>query len=147
MVAAMKLRCLLCLMLAFVPVLFGQISSVTRRTVQKPAPQNFFFPPVAPATGTVVIAVRERSPEELDAIQRKTVEFQKQRAEAGSDTAQYDLAVRYLKGEGVQRDLERARRWLEKSAKAGNSLAAKKLKELPAPENPPPKPAAATATP
>jgi hypothetical protein len=144
--APMKFRCLLCLMLALSPALFGQISSVTRRTTQTAGPREFFFPgaPSTTTTQTVVIAVRERSAEELDAIQRKTIEFQKQRAEAGSDTAQYDLAMRYLKGDGLERDAAKARRWLEKSAKSGNTLAAKKLKELP-PETPAPKPAATVA--
>ena len=110
---------------------FGQISSVTRRTIQTPGPKNFFFPSNSPTTSTtVVIQVRERSPAEQQAMMQRAVEFQKQRAAAGSDTAQYDLGVRYLKGDGVEANPEQARYWLERAATNGNSLAVKKLEEI-----------------
>lgn len=96
-----------------------------------PAPQ-----PVTPVP-TAPIAVRPAAPVDPAKVQaqneetvRKTVEFQKKRAEEGSSVAQYDLGLRYLKGDGVEKDEEAGRKWLEKSAKDGNTQASKKLKEL-----------------
>jgi TPR repeat protein len=65
---------------------------------------------------------------------RKTVEFQKKRADEGSESAQYELGLRYLKGEGVEKDEATGRRWLTMSAKNGYGPATKKLDEL---DNPP----------
>jgi TPR repeat protein len=61
---------------------------------------------------------------------KKSVEFQQKRAAEGSAQAQYDLAMRYFTGDGVEKDQESARKWLEAAAKNGNSLATKRLKEL-----------------
>ena len=44
----------------------------------------------------------------------------RQRAEAGEVQARYELGRRYLKGEGVPRDLPKAREWLEPAAKEGH---------------------------
>jgi TPR repeat protein len=77
----------------------------------------------------------EKQRADREAAVKRTVEFQKARAEAGSETAQYDLGVRYMKGDGVKRDFVLARTWLEASAKQGNSGAAKKLEELKALES------------
>jgi hypothetical protein len=51
------------------------------------------------------------------------------RAEKGSPSAQYDLGMRYLKGDGVQQDEEIGRSWLEKAARQGDNLAYEKLKD------------------
>jgi hypothetical protein len=71
---------------------------------------------------------------------RKTVEFQKKRAEEGSESAQYELGVRYLKGEGVEKDEATGRKWLTMSAQNGYAPATRKLEDL----NKPPAPASAT---
>lgn len=81
-----------------------------------------------PGTATATETAKPKGPSEETV--RKTVEFQKKRAEDGSTTAQYDLGMRYLTGDGVEKDPETARRWLEAAAKAGHSQAAKKLEEL-----------------
>jgi TPR repeat protein len=65
-----------------------------------------------------------------DQATRKTIEFQKRRAEEGSATAQYDLGMRYLKGDGVEQNEAKGRELLEASAKNGFNPAAKKLEEL-----------------
>jgi hypothetical protein len=65
-----------------------------------------------------------------EAAVRRTVEFQKKRASEGSQSAQYELGVRYLKGDGVEKDEAAGRKWLESSAKTGYSPAIKKLQEL-----------------
>lgn len=93
-----------------------------------------------------------------DEVVRKTVEFQKKRAENGSTTAQYDLGMRYLKGDGVAFDEEKGVKWLREASKNGSNTAAKKLKEIEelkkvqadhlaitAPKTPPAKSAAETA--
>jgi TPR repeat protein len=69
-----------------------------------------------------------------DQATRKTIEFQKRRAEEGSSTAQYDLGIRYIKGDGVERDEAKGRVLLEASAKNGFNPAVKKLSELTKPD-------------
>ena len=61
---------------------------------------------------------------------KKTVEFQRRKAAEGSPQFQYDLGMRYLKGDGVERDSKMARFWLKASADQSHTLAAKKLAEL-----------------
>jgi len=67
---------------------------------------------------------------------RKTVEFQKKRAEEGSESAQYELGVRYLKGDGVEKDPVTGRKWLFESSKNGYGPATQKLEELDKPAPP-----------
>ena len=74
--------------------------------------------------------VPEKTKEQKDEMLRKTIEFQKKRAEAGAPSAQYDLGMRYLTGDGLEKDPKLARKWLYSSATNGNSQAVKKLKEL-----------------
>jgi TPR repeat protein len=61
---------------------------------------------------------------------KKTVEFLQKRAEQGSPSAQYDLGVRYLYGDGVDQDYAQGKKLLEDSAKNGNKQAVAKLQEL-----------------
>jgi hypothetical protein len=65
-----------------------------------------------------------------DASKQKVLEFQQKRAAEGSASAQFDLALRYLSGDGVERNEATARSWLLKAAAGGNSQATKKLQEL-----------------
>ncbi len=106
---------------------------------QPPQPGLQPAPPAAPATtvatparpATVVTnVVPEKTKEQKAEMVRKTVEFQKKRAEAGAPTAQYDLAMRYLTGDGVEKDPKLGRKWLESAATNGNNQAVKKLSEL-----------------
>jgi TPR repeat protein len=96
----------------------------------KPAPA----PPAATkplsTNAAPAVAVRPKTKEELQASDKKALEFQKQRAQAGSASAQYDLGMRYLNGNGVEKNLDEAKQWFEKSAAQGNSMATKKLEEL-----------------
>lgn len=92
--------------------------------------------PVTPAAPTTVPAPpppadAEKAKQET---QRKTLEFQKKRAEEGSAAAQYELGLRYLKGDGLPKDAVTGRQWIEKSATNGYSLAVKKLEDLPPPK-------------
>ena len=60
----------------------------------------------------------------------KTFKLLKSDAEAGSPTAQYDLAKRYLDGRGCVFDTNEAIRWLKLSSSGGNAAAAKRLDEV-----------------
>jgi TPR repeat protein len=59
------------------------------------------------------------------------VAFEKQRAAEGSPTSQYDVAIRYLTGNGVEKDQQQARHYLEMAARQGYGPAVQKLKDLP----------------
>ena len=74
-----------------------------------------------------------QSPEET---KRKVLEFQMRRAAEGSPQAQYDMGIRYLEGDGVDRDPVKGRELLEKSAQGGHSDAVKKLQMFPAKPKP-----------
>ena len=76
---------------------------------------------------TAVSAVPTQSAEET---RRKVVESQMRRATNGSAQAQYDLGLRYLSGDGVDKDEAKGREWLEKSAQGGNKEAERKLQTL-----------------
>jgi hypothetical protein len=116
---------------------------LTRRVVPQPAnqpPPKQPTPPPAAARPPAVVPSQPAvvpapvDPEKEKAKQaealKKTIEFQKKRAEEGSPSAQYELGLRYLKGDGLEKDVETGRKWLEKSAEQDYSPAKKKLEEL-----------------
>lgn len=123
------------------------IYAVTRRTRIPPA-MGVFLPPVTNVTvsslplpntsgqgqaqgGSGFVLTPTYGPKADPAeVARRTVEFQQKRAADGSPSAQYDLAVRHLTGDGVPLDRAAALRWLEASAKGGNPRAAERLAEL-----------------
>jgi len=76
------------------------------------------------------LANKKRLAEKEIATATKTFGLLKSDAEAGSPTAQYDLAKRYLDGRGCEVDTNEAIRWLKLSASGGNAVAAKRLAEL-----------------
>jgi hypothetical protein len=122
----------------------AQISSVTRRTLQTPPAITIFLSTnaVALAPPRVVVSAPQRTAPKSDAEkaeeQQRIIAFQKLRAEAGKAVFQYDLGLRYLKGEGVEPDLELARKWIAAAAKQGHEQARKKLEEMD--KAPPPTP-------
>ena len=83
--------------------------------------------PKAPPTA----AQLEQQKMEQSIEEKKKLQWQMDRAEKGSDPAQYALGMRYLEGKGVEKDLKKARKWLEASAKQGNADAKKALAEHP----------------
>jgi TPR repeat protein len=97
-----------------------------------PAPQP--VRPPSPAAAPVPSLVPAKDPQkaaaEKEAQLRKVIEFQQQRAEKGSPTAQYDLGMRYLTGDGLEADLQLAKKWLQAAAKQGHKMAAKRLEEI-----------------
>jgi hypothetical protein len=112
------------------------------KRLSPPAPARPAPPAVAAPAPPAIVPAQPVDPEkakaEKEAALKRVVEFQKKRAEAGSATAQYDLAMRYLKGDGVEKDLAAAKKWLEAAAKNGHTLAPKKLEELKQQEQPKP---------
>ena len=105
---------------------------LTRKIVpqqQQPAPAR---PGVAPGAGARPAAPVDpaKIKEHQSETEKNLVQYQLKRAEAGSAHAQYELGVRYLTGKGVEKDEKLARKWLQKSAKAKNPAALKKLTEL-----------------
>lgn len=68
----------------------------------------------------------EPKPEVVDRI----LDFQRKGAMAGRPTAQYDLGMRYLRGDGVEQDNGQALHWLNLAAESGNSRARNELASL-----------------
>ena len=94
----------------------------------------------APAQKTPLTAAEQEQKRMMDsAEEKKKLQWQMERAEKGSDTSQFALGMRYLEGKGVEKDLKKARKWLEASSKQGNAEAKKALAEHPdlPPVNPP----------
>jgi|GEM_PF-2941219 len=139
-------RLVLWLILAILPVAsHAQYSA--RQLTRKIVPQNQTQPNRAPAPAPASPAVApnsltagdsEKAKAAKSEAQRRAVDYQKKRAEEGSGQAQYDLGVRYLKGDGVELNDKLGREWLEKSAKNGFSQAQRKLDELPKLKEPSP---------
>ncbi len=63
-------------------------------------------------------------------IKQNVLEYQLKRAKAGDPRALYDVGVRYLTGDGVEKDREKALDYLRQSAKDGELLAQRKLQDL-----------------
>ncbi len=61
--------------------------------------------------------------------EEKAFEFYMKAAEMGYAPAYYAIAVAYLDGEGVERDLDKAFEWLQKAVDSGDSYAKLKLAE------------------
>lgn len=147
---SMKLRDLLLVALVFPTILVAAEKrqhsnansprSMTRNIVPpNPEAAPALAPSPAPATPPAANSaatqfkpapIPEKTAAEKAAIVHKTVDSQRVRAEAGSAIAQYDYGMRFLNGNGVDKNEETARKWLELSAKQGNSQAEKKLAEL-----------------
>lgn len=60
----------------------------------------------------------------------KVLTWQKELAEKGDSYGQYKMGMRYLNGDGVEKDIEQAKDLLSKSAAQGNKDAADELKKL-----------------
>lgn len=92
---------------------------------------------VIPAVTNQVKAVANSRPsngslprQTAEETERKVLEFQKRQAENGSPAYQYEMALRYLEGRGVELDPVKGRELLEKAAQNGNQDAIFKLKGL-----------------
>ena len=84
----------------------------------------------AAAKSTATKSASTLPTQSAEETKRKVVESQMSRAAAGSAQAQLDLGLRYLEGDGVEKDEAKGRDWLIKSAQGGNGEAERKLKTL-----------------
>src|SRR6185436_14435359 len=100
--------------------------SVTQKTPQSAGPRGYFLPnnnvpiksaaPVTPSMIVdpkamkqqviVIVPEKQLTPQEIAKREQKKLEFQTTQAEAGRDFAQYDMGMRYLKGDGVAQNSE-----------------------------------------
>ncbi len=62
--------------------------------------------------------------------EQRIINFQRQNAVSGNPSSQYDLGMRYVKGDGVEKDDKQAMEWLKLAAQNGNSRAQKELTAL-----------------
>jgi len=146
--AVMKLPLTVCLlaaagMIATPDTLAQSARQLTRKIVPPPAnqpparqtpppsaarpPANVPSPQPAAAPAPVDPAKEKAKQEE---VLKKTIEFQKKRAAEGSPSAQYELGLRYLNGDGLEKNEAEGRKWIEQSAKNDHTQAKKKLEEL-----------------
>lgn len=84
------------------------------------APGATAVPAAAPAP------VRKADPER----EQRIINFQRQNAASGNPSAQYDLGMRYLRGNGVDKDESQAMEWLKLAAQNGDGRAKKELATL-----------------
>ena len=122
----------------------AQLRSVTRRTIQTPLgiptllqPQTGNLSPAigtAPAapTPTALVQIRPRLKDRTDAGERARArrEFEIQCAERGLPSFQFSLAGRYLTGNGVPRDPEKALKLLQSAAAKGHDKSKRALEEF-----------------
>jgi TPR repeat protein len=97
----------------------------------RPAARGAAAPAVAAPKTPATAKELEQQKMEQSLEEKKKLQWQTERAEKGSDPAQFALGMRYLEGKGVEKDLKKARKWLEASAKQGNAEAKKALAEHP----------------
>jgi len=62
--------------------------------------------------------------------EQRIINFQRQNAASGNPSAQYDLGMRYLRGNGLEQDDTQAMEWLKLAAQNGDSRAKKELAAL-----------------
>jgi hypothetical protein len=114
----------------------AQIVHVTARAPKSPGPpmalvqSNAGPAAVSAPTPRVVFVQRPVVPMDRVALEQRVVAFQKRRAQEGSASAQYQLALRLLNGTGVERNIVEARTWLAEAAKQSFAQAQRKLQEL-----------------
>jgi hypothetical protein len=82
--------------------------------------------PVVNAVPVVATPVRQEDPER----EQRIINFQRQNAISGNPSAQCDLGMRYVKGDGVEQDDQLAAKWLKLAAENNNSRAKKQLEAL-----------------
>lgn len=116
------------------PQTLGPTNVPIQNTSTNPAPAPAPAPPVIVTQVVVRVVQPPPDPEKVKAqkaeLLRRVVDFQKRRAEEGSESAQYELGLRYLKGDGVEKDEPAGRKWLALASKHGYLPATRKLEEL-----------------
>jgi TPR repeat protein len=90
----------------------------------------------SPALSATAPPGKDEAAKKKAAADAATLKFYQERAEKGDAVGQYRMGIRYLKGDGVPKDLDKARESLSKAAAQGNQDAAAELAKLSAPELP-----------
>jgi hypothetical protein len=73
---------------------------------------------------------KKKQKAERDRQNYKTLIWQLERAQAGSPIAMRSIGMRYLTGDGLEKNETKAREWLKKGADGGDSGAIKELARL-----------------
>lgn len=89
-------------------------------------------PGVQQQRGAVAVPVVQVQPRRAPdpGREERIINFQRQKAISGNPGSQYDLGMRYLKGNGVEQDRKQAMTWLKLSANGGYSRAKKQVNLL-----------------
>jgi TPR repeat protein len=99
-----------------------------------PTPAGARPPVAAPAPGTVATPAPVAAPAPVRRVDperdQRILNFQRQNAASGNPSAQYDLGMRYLRGNGVEQDDAQAMEWLKLASQNGDGRAKKELAEL-----------------
>lgn len=116
----------------YVKPIAPQTQQPTRPMTLSPTPPPLpgATPPARPQTNTVDAEVLKKQAAQKAEALKRTIEFQKKRAEQGSAVAQFDLGKRYLTGDGLEKNLQEARKWFEAAAKQGHTGAAARIEEV-----------------
>lgn len=75
----------------------------------------------------VIAEAKQKKQEKLTSVEAKAAAFLRQRVQGGSSEAAYDLALRFIVGKGVDRDIEEARRLMVTASQKGHVEASRWL--------------------
>lgn len=88
----------------------------------------------APSAAKPVVAEESAEKRKLKAgrerLNHNALLWQLERAQAGSPTAMRSIGMRYLTGDGLEKNETKAREWLKKGADGGDSAAIKELARM-----------------
>lgn len=114
-------------------------AEVTYRTFDygKPVTNLLGYPHILKLTSTGLVQIPLPTAETLrsqmiekDETAKRLINHQLKSAEAGNRSSQYDVGLRYLKGDGLPQDRLAAIRWLTKAAEQGHQQAKEKLESI-----------------
>jgi hypothetical protein len=84
-------------------------------------------PPTPPVLSEAETAKKAKLKSERERLNHNTLLWQIDRAQAGSPSAMGSLGMRFLSGNGLEKDEAQARQWLQKGADAGDSVSKREL--------------------
>jgi len=93
--------------------------------VSKPKPTVEAPKPAAPETDE-----KRKLQADRTRLNHNALMWQLERAQAGSPSAMRSIGMRYLTGDGLEKDESKAREWLKKGADGGDTAAIKELARL-----------------
>lgn len=94
--------------------------------IEKSAPPEKMKSKVSPAEASK----KARIDSEHDRLNHNALLWQLERAQAGSGSAMRSIGVRYMEGDGLDKDEAKGREWLKKGADAGDAAAKKILAKM-----------------